>query len=526
MKYDAIVVGGGIAGLTTTSYLSKDGLKVLLCEKEEHLGGLVSSFPYKGFTIDGGIRSIEDSGIVMPMIRQLGLDIEFVRSTVTLGIENDVVRVDTKDSVDAYKQLLLKQFPENKQDIEKIIKEIYKIMKYMDILYGIDNPLFLDFKKDRKYLITTILPWVFKYLFTVGKVTKRNVPVEEYLQTFTTNQALIDMIAQHFFKNTPAFFALSYFSLYLDYQYPLGGTGTLVDVMKSFIEKNHGEIRTSTAIVEVNTEEKWVKTSTGEIIEYNNLVWAADARQLYRNMDFDAIKNIKTKQNVEHLHNQIKDLRGGDSILAVFTTVDLEKEYFENICTGHFFYTPYIGGLGSLKPLKEDATKEEMIVWLKEYYRLNTFEVSIPVLRDETLAPKGKTALATSTLFDYDIVKRIRDMGWYDEFKKLSEEWIIDILNDTIFPGFKDKITNQFSSTPLTIESRTGNTDGAITGWAFTNPIMPAVHKLPQIAKSVQTPLPHVFQAGQWSYSPAGLPISILTGKLAADKVKKLHKKG
>ena len=36
---------------------------------------------------------------------------------------------------------------------------------------------------------------------------------------------------------------------------------------------------------------------------------------------------------------------------------------------------------------------------------------------------------------------------------------------------------------------------------------------------AIKTPIPGVFQAGQWTYSPAGLPISILTGKLAADRV-------
>lgn len=524
MKYDAIVVGGGIAGLTAASYLSKDGLNVLLCEKQEHVGGLVSSFPYKGYTFDGGIRSIENSGIVMPMIRQLGLDIEFVRSTVTLGMGDDVVRVEDKSAVDAYEKSLIKLFPESTKDIQKIIVEIKKIMKYMDILYGIDNPLFLDFKKDRKYLITTILPWVFKYIFTVNKVEKRNVPVVEYLETFTTNQALIDMIAQHFFKETPAFFALSYFSLYLDYQYPLGGTGTLVDVMKSFIEDHGGTIRTSTSVTEVNAEEKWVRTSTGEVIEYSNLVWAADNKQLYRSLDIDAIKAEKTKQKILQRSSEIENLRGGDSILAVFLTVDLDRTYFQEICSGHFFYTPLKDGLSTVGSLDLTANKEDTILWLKEYFRLNTFEVSIPSLRDESLTPKGKTALAVSTLFDYDVALKIREMGWYDEFKTLVETWIIDILNESIYPNFKEHITNRFSSTPLTIESRTGNTDGAITGWAFTNPVMPAVHKLPQIAKSVQTPIPDVYQAGQWSYSPAGLPISILTGKLAADKVKKRSK--
>ncbi len=64
-----------------------------------------------------------------------------------------------------------------------------------------------------------------------------------------------------------------------------------------------------------------------------------------------------------------------------------------------------------------------------------------------------------------------------------------------------------------------GNTDGAITGWAFSNDPMPAENRLPKILNAVKTPIPDVFQAGQWTYSPSGLPISILTGKLAADRV-------
>ncbi len=50
---------------------------------------------------------------------------------------------------------------------------------------------------------------------------------------------------------------------------------------------------------------------------------------------------------------------------------------------------------------------------------------------------------------------------------------------------------------------------------------MPAVHDLPAIARSVVTTIPDVYQAGQWTFSPSGLPISILTGKLAADRVLK-----
>ena len=231
LAYDVLIVGAGMAGLTASAFISKAGLKVLLCEKEKTIGGLVNSFEYKGFVFDGGIRAIENSGIVLPMLRQLGIEVDFLPNPVSIGIGKDVARIYSKDSLGAYQELLEKYFPENKQDITDIVQEIGKIMGYMDILYGIDNPLFLDLKNNPKYVFNTILPWILKYVLTIPKIAKLDKPVDEYLAGFSSNRALLDIIAQHFFQKTPAFFALSYFSLYLDYRYPTGGTGTLAQAL-------------------------------------------------------------------------------------------------------------------------------------------------------------------------------------------------------------------------------------------------------------------------------------------------------
>ena len=99
-------------------------------------------------------------------------------------------------------------------------------MGYLDVLYGIDNPAFLDMKEDRAYLIKEILPWMVKYLLTFRKIEALNEPVIDYLRNYTQNQSLLDIIAQHFFQATPTFFALSYFKLYLDYNYPPGVQGS------------------------------------------------------------------------------------------------------------------------------------------------------------------------------------------------------------------------------------------------------------------------------------------------------------
>ncbi|MDZ7797020.1 MAG: hypothetical protein U5N56_08235 [Candidatus Marinimicrobia bacterium] len=173
------------------------------------------------------------------------------------------------------------------------------------------------------------------------------------------------------------------------------------------------------------------------------------------------------------------------------------------------------------KPGGSEEDKAYIKQYLKDLYYYNTLEISFPVLRDPDLAPEGKTGMIVSLLFDYDLCRFIYDSGWYEEFKRYSEELIIDILDKSVFPGLKTSVEMCFSATPLTVKRLSGNTDGAIVGWSFTNPVMPVPHSMIHMPKAVTTVLPDVYQAGQWTYSPAGLPISILTGKVAAGKVKK-----
>lgn len=536
--FDTIIVGGGIAGLTAAAYLARAGQSVVLYEQQHKTGGLVQTFHRDGVYFDGGLRSIENSGIVFPMLEQLGIDIEWNKSKISIAIENDVLILKDNQSVDAYEEFLCRHFPENKADIQKIIVEVRKIMGYMDVLYAVDNPAFKDLGKDRQYVFKVLLPWILKFLFTVRKIDRLFEPFEAYLQRFSENQALLDIIGQHFFEHTPASFALSYFSLYLDYHYPKGGTATLIEKLTEFIIQNGATIKTSTAIETHNPEQKLVVDQNGDLASYEHLIWAADQKQLYNRIALEELSDKKLIQKIQKKRDLLRPLKGGDSVFTVYLTVAQDKTYFANICTGHSFYTPSKKGLSSISkaPVKkllsqneidqdDKALQAELFSYLKAYCDLNTLEISIPSLHDPDLAPEGKTGLIVSFLYDYSLAKKIDELGWTAEIKTLLEQRFIKILDEGIFPGLKSKVVHCFSSSPLTIEKMTSSTEGGITGWAFTNPIIPAVNKNLKIAKSVNTILPSVFQAGQWTFSPAGLPISILTGKLASDKVLKLSKK-
>ena len=529
MSYDVIVVGGGIAGLTSAAFLVKEGYKVLLCEKESDTGGLVNSFYHNGFLFDAGVRGIVDSGIVKPMLKQLDLDVAFTKSIVSIGIEQEMIKVESLESLKDYQAMLLKLYPDQEQHIQNILTEIKKVMDYMDILYGIENPLFKDLKHDKEYLLKELLPWLFKFIAKSGKIKHFKAPVDEYLANLTDNQSLIDIISQHFFQKTPASFALSYFSLYLDYEYPMNGTKALVDAMRDYYLAHNGELKTQTQIISLDSLSQIITDQNGNSYSYDQLIWAADMNQLYKAVELDKIKDLKVKQAIINHQSLLKGKRGGDSIYSVFIETDLDKPYYKQRTSAHCFYTPVKTGHSSvfnqLKTVSQSTNKEVIMQWMSDYLDYTTYEIAIPSLRNELLAPVGKTGLVVSVLMDYDFIKNIRSLGFYDEFKQMAETKVIDVLNSGLFDHFKDYVTHHFSSTPLTYEKMSGNLDGGITGWAFTNPVNPAISKMGQVAKTCYTKIPNVLQAGQWTFSPSGLPISILTGKIASDRAVKLLKK-
>ena len=526
-KYHSVVIGGGMAGLTCAAYLAKEGRSVLLIEKNRECGGLVNSFSRDGFQFEAGIRALENAGIIFPMLKELSIDLDVVKSPVSVGVENEILHIEDINSLNEYRNLLKKIYPESEAEIDQVIKIIRKVLKYMDVLYGTENPNFKDLRHDRTYLFNELLPWLPKFLLTIGKINRMNMPVEPYLEKIVKNPSLRDIISQHFFKNTPAFFALSYFSLYLDYFYPRGGVGKLAaGVEKKFLEWG-GEIKRETTVEKVLACEHRVTDQNNLSYAYENLVWAADLKTFYRITDAEEC-SARVRSKFENAKSSILEKRGGDSVFTLFVEVDEPVESFRKIANGHFFYSPSKQGLGethwselnNILKASGEPDKPQILSWLDKFLALNTYEISIPALKDPDLAPEGKTGLIISILAEYDLFKMIAEAGWYKEFVTEMEDRIIKVLADSVYPMLKDQVVARFSFSPLSYENRVGSSEGAITGWSFREPV-PAINKILSANRAVVTPIPSTYQAGQWTYSPAGVPMSILTGKLAARRILK-----
>jgi hypothetical protein len=166
---------------------------------------------------------------------------------------------------------------------------------------------------------------------------------------------------------------------------------------------------------------------------------------LYGRIDAEGL-SPRIQRSIEKEKRKYSSAKAGESVFTMFLAVDEAPEAFKKISKGHFIYTPRIEGLGDLHRgkldrIKSDFTKiskQEIFQWLRNFCRYNSYEISIPALKDHSLAPQNKTGLVVSLLFDGELFRLVDQAGWYDEFKHAASECMLESLEESLYPGSPD----------------------------------------------------------------------------------------
>lgn len=124
-KYDVIVIGSGLGGISAAALLAHAGYKTLVVEKFERLGGRFSTIEYKGFKLPTGAIGIEMGGTVEQVFKEVGVPFEVTPvPQLFYWIEGKVYEMPGRGGVRALLDILSKTEGQRAKIVGRIAKEV------------------------------------------------------------------------------------------------------------------------------------------------------------------------------------------------------------------------------------------------------------------------------------------------------------------------------------------------------------------------------------------------------------------
>ncbi len=250
--YDCIIIGSGIGGSALGAILAKNGLKVLLLEKNKLIGGRCSTYEKDGFKIDVGVH-----GFCRSFKGPLGRVLEMI------GMEKKIEWVPCRRPGQRFfHQGKFLKFPND-------FKEIFPKSDFVDLMKLLSEALKI---KDTSELDTiSVELWLSKY--SESSLLKR------YLNYIATSYFVLpyyEASAGEFIK------CLSTISRDMSIGYPKGGCISIPKAYTQAIEEFGGSLRIETAVKKIITEDgcvEGVELETGEIISSKYVVSNAGIKE-------------------------------------------------------------------------------------------------------------------------------------------------------------------------------------------------------------------------------------------------------
>ncbi len=509
-EYDVLVVGGGLAGLCAAAYAARDGNSALVCEQSDQTGGYFRSFTRAGFTFDAGLKAVEDSGMLLPMLRQLDLEskVKLHKITSALALPDDFIPLHDKSGIKEFYAVLGNHFPAQRRGLEALLRQSDRIAAWVSLMSTIPNPLFEEPRK----LLPKLGPWVMKNLPALLNFRRTQslleVPMTEFLSRYLSDPALVRVMTGLFFGGTPALFGLGYARVFLDYYYAHLGMQSLTDVLAEYVEQQGGEIRTGTQVSRIlvrNNRALGVELVGGKQVSAKYVISAADMKRTFLEM-------IEPELLSPDFLTRMREASIGESSVCVFLALDMEPAVLPVAGCSHIYFLPDYQGITAADRMNDG------------FFERTPVEISIPCLNNPALAPPGKSGVIVSALAKYEFADNwaTTDQGGatpaYHALKERVGDQLVKMAS-RIVPGLDGHILFRVVATPRTYRHYTLNSGGSICGWTYDRQTTFHRKGTGGMQKSILTPVEGLLQVGHWTVYPGGAPVSILSARLAADYI-------
>ncbi len=487
-KYDAIVIGAGFGGLSLAIRLQARGMKTLLLEKRDQIGGRAYVFRDQGFTFDAGPTVITApscleelftlSGRLMEDYVELLPVLPFYRLTWDDGYQFDY----SNDDADLKRQIEAKS-PADWEGYQRFLKYSEQVFHagYTE-LAAKPFPNFWSMMKCAPQLIKL------QSHRSVHSIVSRFVQDRHLREAFSFHSLLV---GGNPFSTSSIYTLIHYLERNWGVFFPKGGTGALVQALAKLFTDLGGDVRVNAEVDEILSADDHVtgiRLKTGEEISARIVGCNSDVAHTYRDL-------LRNESRVRSTRRKALKSKYSMSLFLIYFGTD--KKYPGKAHHEVIFGPRY-------KELLDDIFKNGVVAEDFSLY------LHAPTVTDPTLAPPGCEAFYVLSPVPH---LGLGDIDWKVEGPKYADR-ILTYLDRKILPDLKKHIVTQRIFTPLDFKSELNSHLGS----AFS--IEPLLTQSAYFRTHNRDPyLKGLYFVGAGTHPGAGVPGVVNSAKATAEVI-------
>lgn len=461
MKYDVVIIGGGLGGLQCAYILAKKGMSVCLVEKERKLGGCLQMFSRRGVDFDTGFHYVGGLGDGEPLNRIFSyfnlMSLPWVRLDVDAF---DEVIIDNEhyffaNGFEQYANVLAERFPHQREALKKYVTLLEKVNR--NIVHSFDRRNASETYNDSLFALSAY----------------------DYLNEIFSDKRLLQVVSGASLKmelkpdTLPLYIFAQINSSFIQSAWRLRGGGDLIgDSFKTQLVAMGVEIVTNKRVTSL-TEDNGAITSAvlddGEEVEGTYFI-----SDIHPSATMDLLVNSKSVRRV--YINRIKQLPNTFGMFTVNCNIKSGalKYFNRNIYTydGIDVWQLY-------NRVPGDKVRSALISFLP------------PVNQTEYVS--GIDILTPVSLVEFQHCaggSPMRRSVEYETLKSDLERQVIELADGAV-PGLADAINMTYTSTPLTYNYYTATEGGSAYG------VRKEYNNLMYTLLTPRTPAKNLFLTGQ-----------------------------